>query len=322
MTETKALAEIETPKTLNLDETCNNFLNNPYKQVFMTQFNLGSNRLVFYGNPIVMSNLSTTGSELIKSSLSKFAGSKPPYELLSFDKVLERPMTLLWLYMNDCQEDIFFPNPQLDLTEFLHLYRLMNYFDVKVPNELAGLIIARFFKTPTEEGRDILKDEKNKDTLIRNINISLLHLGTYYNELFLTDEERVKYEEKMKTSDPNIFHYENVDIIQLVLMRIYNDFPEISADIDYIPVLVNNEYSTYAERKVLIDRNNFIKSNTRCDVDDTGRFTTIYFSKRRSNLTIETWGPNVIKFRYEGVQIGPISGPMTPVTPLHPILVE
>ena len=86
MTEVKSL--IEASIALQLDDKATDFLTNPYRDKFMTEFIVGNNKLKFYGNPIIMAQ----NSELIKTSLPKFAESKAPYELATFGVVLERPL--------------------------------------------------------------------------------------------------------------------------------------------------------------------------------------------------------------------------------------
>jgi len=94
------------------------------------------------------------GSELIKTSLSAFANSKPPYELATFGTVMERPMTLIWLYINDYK--LFGTNSHLTLSVFLHMYRLGAYFGIN-ENALSRMIpfaLAAFIRTTPREGKD------------------------------------------------------------------------------------------------------------------------------------------------------------------------
>jgi len=297
------LTEVEPSQELKLNEASSNFLNNPFKQVFMTEFILGSNKLKLYGNPVFMAE----HSQFMKTSLEKFAVSKPPHELLSFGLVLERPMNLLWLYMNGFDE--FEDNPQLSLTEFLHLYRLMNYFDIKVPNEFVSLVVRKFIVGSEEETRNTLKDAKNKDSFVRIVNSFIsTELEVFFG--FLTGKQLAELEVAGRvesgTFEPAPIR---VDFQKVVLMKISRDYPEIAKSLNYIPVLVDEKYDTYAERKALLDKNNFIKSNPGWSLfysftgEIAGFARTYYNNFWQVELFIVEWGPDLIKIKSNVTQI-------------------
>jgi len=52
----KSLSEVEAAQGLVLDEGSQEFLEDPYCDVFMTQFQVGCNKLTFYGIVLIMSN--------------------------------------------------------------------------------------------------------------------------------------------------------------------------------------------------------------------------------------------------------------------------
>lgn len=156
-----SLVEEKAPQTgLILTDASKEFLNSPYKEVFATEFSVGSNKLQFYGQPLIMSKY----CELIKTSLPALARSKPPHELLTMGVVLERPMTLLWLYLNGYEQYII-PDQPLSLTEALHLYRLCNYFGVNLKSgfiiSVADFVLQRIAANVINEELD----ENNRNTL-------------------------------------------------------------------------------------------------------------------------------------------------------------
>lgn len=300
MTDIKSLSEPEPSKQLILSEAAGNFLNSPYKEKFMTEFLIGSNKIKLYGNPIVMAER----SELMKASLPKL--SQPPYQFAEFGKILERPMTLLWLYMNGYGE--FSAKNQLTLEEALHLFRLFGYFDVKTTDMFYALMVLFFLATSDEEAHKTLANERNKESLIRIVNytfktimleaaeidkkIMLMAKGQFGS--FLDDEKLQEIQQQTKVGKP--IPGENI------MMKIYNNFPEVAKRLDYIPVFINNKYRTYASRKVISDetsRHN-ISGNNSWTTSLRDVFTRIVYNGFwRQTLMVENWGPNDIRFRYE-----------------------
>lgn len=148
-----------TPQDLELDDESKDFLTNPLRKDFMTEFSLGSNKLRLYGNPIFMARY----SELIKSSLTPLASSKPPHELLTSGVVLERPMTALWLMMNGYKYNII----KLSVPEVLHLYRLLGYFGInkEMTNDIWLNILRLLSVLENDEIKQLNLTEKDKATI-------------------------------------------------------------------------------------------------------------------------------------------------------------
>lgn len=265
MTETK----------LELDEKSKEFLTSPYRKDFMTEFLIGSDKLSFYGQPFVMS----FHSELIHTSLPKFAASKPPYELLTFGKVLEKPMTLLWLYMNGFGDQLW--SGILNMQELLHLYRLCNYFnleetlttqkdEISFSGNVKTHIIMDFIQDDISTLGDI-KDDVNKKTLesifhdffenkspesaYKLNELSLTRLIDLRQKLIYLDVA-MTYLSQLDTTilvkfvkEPNPeFKYENV---KNTLVDIINQFfAKVPSSEDYIPLL-NNEYHNFAKNTII-----------------------------------------------------------------------
>lgn len=300
----KSLLETS-PEALKLGEKGKKFLEAPHKDVFMIPFLVGRNKLNFYGYPLVMAD----NSELIKSSLDPLAASKPPYELVTNAIVLERPMTLMWLWMHGYGGNLML-NPGLKLDEFLHLYRLGNYFgisDIKgFTNDIALLVAASFYTTPKEDIQKIIADAKNRETLVRLINYFFANISKPSFDFLLTEAERLQRRIDISAGKSTTI----INPQQVVLMKLYTEFPELAREINYIPVLINDKYATYAERKALANQDNFTKSNPRYSREvgkidmssglmkyvESNEFTEVSYTGPSSRLKLETWGPDIIKF--------------------------
>jgi len=223
LNEVKSLTETELPD-LKLQQPAVDFLNFPHKEKFMTEFVIGSNKLKFYGLVPIM----TQFSELIKTNVEIFASSPQPHVLASFGSVLKRPMTLLWLEMNNLHE--LSQDHDLPLNEYLHMYRLMGYFGMDMMTFPVRKLSYSLWSSSQEEVKQALKSEKNEGTLIKIIN-SGFKTGILGNP-----------------SDP-------------LLEDLVTDYPELAKKIDYIPVFLNDKYATYADRKFLTSPDIFFKSN-------------------------------------------------------------
>lgn len=123
MTEFKGLDE-------QSQEKVDTFFNSLIYRKFLTEFTIGANKLKFYGLPLTMLKY----SELIKTVITKDG----PYFLVTHGTVYEKPMTVIWIYLNDVIESNYFDwlydilnYPNLNLDEYLQLGRLINYFDIR-----------------------------------------------------------------------------------------------------------------------------------------------------------------------------------------------
>lgn len=159
----------ESGDRLNLDEACKEFLESPHRDKLLTEFSLGSDkqRMQLYGSPIIMAKY----SELIRTSINSIVASKPPHELFNFDSVLERPMTLLWLYLNGLIQrghklDIYAMSyiDQLNLLELVHLYRLCDYFgvDKELQAHIGGNILSKLTTAMESDVKDLGNDGDKK----------------------------------------------------------------------------------------------------------------------------------------------------------------
>lgn len=104
-------------------EEANTFLNDKNSHRFLTQFTIGTNKLIFYGSPAHM----RIASNLIGSYIQALAESNPPYELITFMEVMERPFTIIWLNLNGFDVEHLFT--RLNLDEYLQMFDIITYFD-------------------------------------------------------------------------------------------------------------------------------------------------------------------------------------------------
>lgn len=152
MTELKGLDEYSQSK---IDE----YFNSPLYRKFLTEFTIGHNKLKFYGAPLIMMQY----SELIKTVISK----DPPYVLATHGVIYEKPMTLLWIGMNDIlppDRYLFqvLKEGYLNLEEYLQLGRLFNYFDIK-PSRFTELYLDSLdamLEMSTSEDEKVIKTHK------------------------------------------------------------------------------------------------------------------------------------------------------------------
>ena len=82
-----------------------------------------------------------------------------------------------------------------------------------------------------------------------------------------------------------------------LFQKINKNYPDIAKEIKYIPVYVDEQYKTYAERKALSDEKAFIASNPRWFYRDR---TFIRLAPNYEQiLNVEVWDPNrYLKFKY------------------------
>lgn len=270
--ETPGLSETSTTQGLNLLEPAVKFLNFPHKEKFMSSFVIGNNPsktgslvtrgLKFYGLIPIM----TQYSELIKSSLDVYASSQQPYPLLTFGTVLERPMTLVWLELNDFPE--ISRNEDLNLEEWLHLYRLMGYFGMDTNGFNTARVVLNFLKNSSEDNKKVLSDEKNRDTFTKLLNKELS--GGYVGPL----------------QAKQLFD------------KLTKDSSEISKELRFIPVYVNDKIITYADRKS--DGKTLGRVNWAWYGESPGTFSrTSYDGLEDYVLTVKQWESDVIKLEYK-----------------------
>lgn len=213
-------------------------------------------------------------SELIKTSLPAFAGSPQPYELASFAIVLEKPMTLIWLEMNGYDDEMprFDRTKQLTLTEWLHMYRLMNYFGTRLESFNFEVIPLLFIESSSEELANVLKDNKNVTTLV-----TLLNKGF----------------EKRTSSSVKMYPKDHAKKGNVLFEKLTKEYPDIAKQLAYIPVYVDDIIETYAERKATPE--DLEKINTTWT--KSGRFFTRSFYPFKVILEPLEWGPDKIMFK-------------------------
>jgi len=154
------------------------FFTSPLYQKFLTEFTIGNNKLKFYGLPLTMMQ----NSKLIETVISK----NPPYELLTFGAVYEKPMTLLWIAINELiapsQNDDFYwlfevlEAGNLSLEEYLQLGRLINYFDLDETNSFGSMYsgeISMMLNKSTSEDKKVI--EAHKTQVLKLINDFIEH---------------------------------------------------------------------------------------------------------------------------------------------------
>jgi len=270
MTEAKSLTESIGEMALDTDEI--DFLTNPYRANFMTEFLIGSNKLQFYGYPLIMAK----HSELIKTSLTKLVESKPPHSLLEFGVVLERPMTSIWLVINGYETAI--RRASLKLDEWFQTYRLTGYFGVDDVHSIVVSLIYAFLKEhDVEKLKESLKNEINRDTLIRAINT------------FLLSDVRMWY---ITNPAGEMVHIDNA-----LFWLLTEDLPDIAKEINFIPIWIEDVYITYADRKIVDNPDLFLKYNGISWKQEGKNFTHAGIGK----FTPTVWGPDEIRFIRETV---------------------
>jgi len=173
MTESKTLKIpplTHTEHGLELPPEAQEFLTSiPYRK-FMTKFEIGSNKLEFWGQPLVMMRR----SELIKSIINK----EPPYVLLDFGNVYEKPLIVLWLYLNHIIPDFSSKVmiAQLNLDEYLQLGRLINYFDVSPSDftRLYPLTLSDVLSKTTEDEAKVVDTYKEQIAKMTNEMVAVM----------------------------------------------------------------------------------------------------------------------------------------------------
>lgn len=266
--ETKSLSEENlSSEGLNIPEPAKEFLNFPHKEKFMSNFIIGSNGLQLYGIVPVMAQ----HSPLIKSSLDNYANSQQPYPLLTFGVVLERPMTILWFYLNNVAN--LDRKWYISLEEWLHLYRLMDYFQMDLKAYPLDQMLIRYSANSVEDNKKALSDEKNQVTFFKLVNKDIID-GEWGNDY---------------------------------MAHFLQKFPsDMLKHLRFIPVYVNDVFKTYADRKFVEEYKN--RHNKRLGVsnqdwmwiDDStgGYFRLIGAADWIKKLYIEAWGPDDIRLKY------------------------
>lgn len=101
-----------------------------YASKFMTEFQVGKQKLKFYGNPMAM----RIRSNLFDSFMSLMKDSDPPYDLATqVDIIYPRSLMAVWIYMNGIY-DRFYTNG-LTSGEIVNLWSWVNYFDIPLMAE-------------------------------------------------------------------------------------------------------------------------------------------------------------------------------------------
>lgn len=283
MTEIKSLSEANSAsaETLNLDQASVDFLNFPHKEKFLSEFVIGSNKLKLYGCVPIMSKQ----SELIKTNAEIYGNSTQPFPLATFAKVLERPMTLIWLWLNGIIFSLskLIPSSGLTPEEWLHMYRLMAYLgmDLDLFITYKSSILKDFAQADKSVRDKTLSDKKNVETMLRIINL--------YN---VNDKYRVN--ELLKA-----------------LPIITESYPDVASKINWIPIYINDKIVTYANRKVLED----ISILERQLLSMGWRQQLNTFSSGGGTLIIKSVGPDSIKLHYvyqepKGLYLGPPPPPI------------
>ena len=177
---------------------------------------------------------------------------------------------------------------QLNLAEILHFYRLLGYFGMEINNETIAAALVVLVRTPLDEAKKVLTDKRNEDTLIRLVNY--LFDKTLPNDIMEEVSMMIQQYNKEKP--------QYIDYSKTILMRLHDNFPEIAKKVNYIPVLINDTYATYAERKAITDSEMFIRNNKSWQMSSTGALTRKINDYYNDTLTTEVWGPDIIKFKY------------------------
>lgn len=121
-----------------LSEEANKFLFDKDSQKFLTQFVVGTNKLLFYGSPAFIRNR----SQLIDSHMSNLSESKQPYELITFMEVKEKSFLMPWLFLNGFESESL----PLDFDEFLQSFDIITYFNMYPKYNLINGWISQFEK--------------------------------------------------------------------------------------------------------------------------------------------------------------------------------
>lgn len=265
------LAGLERPgdiaTRLDLTEDENKFLTDPYRSNFMTEFLIGSNKLKFYGYPLIMAK----HSKFIESAIPILAANKPPYELFNFGQALEAPVTLIWLELNGFKtfERISETSTFVSLREWLQAYRLVGYLGIDNDNAILVDAFYHFWgdlvNDELDEIKEVLENKTDRDTIVKIIN-RWLHNGNSYDgrELFISLQKH---------------------------------FPDLLKELNYIPVKIGNLYANYANRAVINDPELFFKHNPGL-VKQGDKFIFTAKGGQIIEFTIDRWGSDDINFNY------------------------
>lgn len=147
-------AEMYTKLDLSQEEI--DFLENPYREKFLTRFEIGSEKLLMYGSPVHMAGK----SDLIKTVMTY----DPPYVLAKDMLVYGGALNVLWLFMNGYQstESV----KKLSLAGWLNLNTLVGYFGVTDQVLMDELGVVGFMDRTIAASDQELKDNA---TVIANL---------------------------------------------------------------------------------------------------------------------------------------------------------
>lgn len=121
-----SLEESDTKKVESIfTKEQDNFLNHKHKVKFLTEFKVGKNEVVIYGNLILAAKKSSVLTEMT----DRFADSEPPYHLMTTIEVEERALQVVWLSLHGFS-DLHIPVSRLNLIEILSMADIMWYFDM------------------------------------------------------------------------------------------------------------------------------------------------------------------------------------------------
>lgn len=123
------MTDIESSADKKLDsifsEKQDKFLNYKHKAKYLTEFKVGKNEVVIYGNMMVGAKRSSVMNEM----LDRFVDSSPPYHLMTHIDVEERALQAVWLYIHgfDSSGTII---DKLNITEIFSMFDIMWYFNL------------------------------------------------------------------------------------------------------------------------------------------------------------------------------------------------
>lgn len=355
--EAKSLIQDLPSLALELDEESQNFLTNPARTKLLIEFSIGSNKLSLYGQPFTMAK----NSELIESNITTYANSTPPHPLLTFGVVLERPMTMLWLYLNEFPHDF----SQLSLLEMLHMYRLCDYLGVGDIFDITKSILRKL-----KYNKDVLSDSDKKtitrilttsdrpflslpdvidvymtiqemdETLKASLRRDIFKGFLVYHGHIRTDDQKVVADViNQILSQPDQVGWKDIldhlhivtenmtkaRMIEEVLKQLFSTalspsaHKNIGKQINYIPVYIDGDIETYAERKIATKTLGRLNGDWKYNPDNAT------FTKRVDDeyitLKVEGWGSNGINLVFfdRSPSLDKITGAANEVL-LNPIL--
>ena len=114
-----------------LGEEEKNYFNPKYASKFMSEFQVGKQKLKLYGNPMVMQGQ----SGLIESFMDAMSASDPPYELASaVDVIYPRSLMAIWVSLNF--HSVRVRHDILNIHENIALWPWINYFIIPMTDKL------------------------------------------------------------------------------------------------------------------------------------------------------------------------------------------